>query len=371
VISGRTSDPAHYASLTRSARLPRNLRPGAHEDDHRDRRARHTAQRARGEPRLHDGGRRFHQDLNRQRATNATLAGPSLIMVRAGARLLRAHGLHGRLQAGGWHPHAKQSLDWLALIKEELGDAWLRRACFASGRAVCSPTSRRQLWHNVSGHYSAATHHPMALSARVLSASSPPDRDLFANGRRRRSHWYGFRSDSGSVLATWMMVSLLTRAQLPAYFGGELTKFSWISRRADAVSAARLVGALRYSIRHHDELRRLAAALGNSRATRAVRSANGRNPISIIHSLPPSDRCDGSLTARGGMDGSSRCWPWKAGRYPWWEIDASVAEIFETMAWGPAPEAGEPALAWLDQHGGVSATSLAASCVRLNRPSRC
>jgi aldehyde dehydrogenase (NAD+) len=29
----------------------------------------------------------------------------------------------------------------------------------------------------------------------------------------------------------------------------------------------------------------------------------------------------------------------------------SVAEIFETMAWGPAPEAAEPAVAWLDQHG--------------------
>ena len=29
----------------------------------------------------------------------------------------------------------------------------------------------------------------------------------------------------------------------------------------------------------------------------------------------------------------------------------SVAEIFETMAWGPAPEAADPALAWLDQHG--------------------
>jgi aldehyde dehydrogenase (NAD+) len=29
----------------------------------------------------------------------------------------------------------------------------------------------------------------------------------------------------------------------------------------------------------------------------------------------------------------------------------SVAEIFDTMAWGPAPEAAEPAIAWLDQHG--------------------
>jgi len=29
---------------------------------------------------------------------------------------------------------------------------------------------------------------------------------------------------------------------------------------------------------------------------------------------------------------------------------ATVAELFDTMAWGPAPEAAEPALAWLDQH---------------------
>ena len=28
----------------------------------------------------------------------------------------------------------------------------------------------------------------------------------------------------------------------------------------------------------------------------------------------------------------------------------TVAEIFDSMAWGPAPEAAEPALAWLDQH---------------------
>ena len=29
----------------------------------------------------------------------------------------------------------------------------------------------------------------------------------------------------------------------------------------------------------------------------------------------------------------------------------SVAEVFETMAWGPAPEAAAPALEWLDRHG--------------------
>jgi aldehyde dehydrogenase (NAD+) len=29
----------------------------------------------------------------------------------------------------------------------------------------------------------------------------------------------------------------------------------------------------------------------------------------------------------------------------------TVAEVFESMAWGPAPEAAEPAIEWLDQHG--------------------
>lgn len=29
----------------------------------------------------------------------------------------------------------------------------------------------------------------------------------------------------------------------------------------------------------------------------------------------------------------------------------TVAEVFESMAWGPAPEAAEPAIAWLEQHG--------------------
>jgi len=43
----------------------------------------------------------------------------------------------------------------------------------------------------------------------------------------------------------------------------------------------------------------------------------------------------------------------------------SVAEIFETMAWGPAPEAAEPALAWLDQHGRRFGYFIGASGVRL------
>ena len=32
-------------------------------------------------------------------------------------------------------------------------------------------------------------------------------------------------------------------------------------------------------------------------------------------------------------------------------MPSSVAEIFESMAWGPAPEAAEPAQDWLERHG--------------------
>src|SRR5713226_3793509 len=47
----------------------------AHEDDHRHRRAGHAAQRPRGEPGVHDGGRRFHQDVDRQGADQRHPAG--------------------------------------------------------------------------------------------------------------------------------------------------------------------------------------------------------------------------------------------------------------------------------------------------------
>src|ERR687886_1305126 len=32
-------------------------------------------------------------------------------------------------------------------------------------------------------------------------------------------------------------------------------------------------------------------------------------------------------------------------------MTTSIAELFETMAWGPAPEGEEPALEWLGRHG--------------------
>ena len=56
---------------------------------------------------------------------------------------------------------AKGALDWLILIKEELGDAWLHADRFRLGASTLLTDIERQLEHFVSGHYSAAHRHPM------------------------------------------------------------------------------------------------------------------------------------------------------------------------------------------------------------------
>jgi deoxyribose-phosphate aldolase len=92
--------------------------------------------------------------------TNATLAN-SLIMVRAARDYFDRTGwMIGFKPAGGIRT-AKQSLDWLALIKEELGDAWLRPNLFRIGASGLLTDIERQLWHTATGHYAAAQHQPM------------------------------------------------------------------------------------------------------------------------------------------------------------------------------------------------------------------
>src|SRR6266702_840506 len=56
---------------------------------------------------------------------------------------------------------AKQALDWLILIKEELGERWLRASLFRLGASALLTDIERQLEHFVTGRYSAAHHHPM------------------------------------------------------------------------------------------------------------------------------------------------------------------------------------------------------------------
>ena len=56
---------------------------------------------------------------------------------------------------------AKQALDWLILMKEELGDRWLKPALFRLGASALLTDIERQLEHFVTGRYSAAYRHPM------------------------------------------------------------------------------------------------------------------------------------------------------------------------------------------------------------------
>jgi deoxyribose-phosphate aldolase len=63
--------------------------------------------------------------------------------------------------AGGLRT-AKQSLDWLILMKEELGDEWLHADLFRLGASSLLTDIERQLEYFVTGRYSASYHQPMA-----------------------------------------------------------------------------------------------------------------------------------------------------------------------------------------------------------------
>jgi deoxyribose-phosphate aldolase len=92
---------------------------------------------------------------------NATLP-VGLVMVRA-IREYRERTSHlvGFKPAGGIRT-AKDSLDWLAMMKDELGPAWLRPELFRFGASGLLADIERQLEFFVTGRYSAFHRHPMA-----------------------------------------------------------------------------------------------------------------------------------------------------------------------------------------------------------------
>ncbi len=91
---------------------------------------------------------------------NATLPF-GLVMSRAiRAYQERTGYLVGFKPAGGIRK-AKESLDWLALIKEELGDRYLRPDLFRFGASGLLTDIERQLEFHLTGRYSAAHRHPL------------------------------------------------------------------------------------------------------------------------------------------------------------------------------------------------------------------
>jgi deoxyribose-phosphate aldolase len=104
-------------------------------------------------------GADFIKTSTGKESLNATLP-VGLVMARAiRAYRERTNHLIG-LQAAGGIRTAREALDWLALIKDELGDRWLRADLFRFGASSLLADIERQLEHFVTGRYSAAHRHP-------------------------------------------------------------------------------------------------------------------------------------------------------------------------------------------------------------------
>jgi deoxyribose-phosphate aldolase len=93
--------------------------------------------------------------------TNATLP-VSLVMVRAIREYAQETGMAVGFKPAGGIRTAKQSLEWLSLMKEELGTPWMKAELFRLGASGLLGDIERQLEHHVSGRYSADYRHPIA-----------------------------------------------------------------------------------------------------------------------------------------------------------------------------------------------------------------
>jgi len=93
--------------------------------------------------------------------TNATLP-VSLVMVRAIREYAQQTGMAVGFKPAGGIRTAKQSLDWLALMKEELGLSWMRAELLRFGASGLLGDIERQLEHYATGRYSAEYRHPIA-----------------------------------------------------------------------------------------------------------------------------------------------------------------------------------------------------------------
>ncbi|MCZ6828870.1 MAG: deoxyribose-phosphate aldolase [Gammaproteobacteria bacterium] len=94
-------------------------------------------------------------------AVNATLP-VSLVMIRMIRRYRELTEFKVGFKPAGGVSSARDSLNYLVLIKEELGDKWLGPELFRFGASSLLGDIERQLEHFVTGHYSASHRHPIA-----------------------------------------------------------------------------------------------------------------------------------------------------------------------------------------------------------------
>jgi deoxyribose-phosphate aldolase len=106
-------------------------------------------------------GADFIKTSTGKETTNATLP-VGLVMTRTIRQYALETGMAVGFKPAGGIRTAKQSLEWLALIKEELGDSWLNAEMFRFGASSMLGDIERQLEFHATGRYSAEYRHPMA-----------------------------------------------------------------------------------------------------------------------------------------------------------------------------------------------------------------
>lgn len=105
-------------------------------------------------------GADFIKTSTGKEAVNATLP-VSLVMLRAIRDYHERTGHRIGYKPAGGISKAKDALNYLALVKEELGERWLRPDLFRFGASSLLGDIERQIEHHVSGHYSAGWRHPL------------------------------------------------------------------------------------------------------------------------------------------------------------------------------------------------------------------
>ena len=106
-------------------------------------------------------GADFIKTSTGKEAVNATLP-VGLAMVRAIREYAERTGMAVGFKPAGGIRTAKQSLEWLSLMKEELGNSWLEAKLFRFGASGMLADIERQLEYYATGRYSADYRHPIA-----------------------------------------------------------------------------------------------------------------------------------------------------------------------------------------------------------------
>jgi deoxyribose-phosphate aldolase len=106
-------------------------------------------------------GADFIKTSTGKETVNATLP-VSLVMVRAIREYAEVTGMAVGFKPAGGIRAAKQALEWLSLMKEELGNSWLQPHLFRFGASGMLADIERQLAFHATGRYAAEHRQPIA-----------------------------------------------------------------------------------------------------------------------------------------------------------------------------------------------------------------